>query len=118
MFAEFHRHAIENRRGVAGAFLQPNAYADHVVVGQRRRGVVAGGATDRAVGREPFVEVEFLAERDLFRCHRIVFRDHRFPDVGGAIRVEAPCRIFPIESRWKGLKSKSPGCATRWVERM
>ena len=102
MFAEFHRHAIENRRGVAGAFLQPNAYADHVVVGHRRRGVVAGGATDRAVGREPFVEVEFLAERDLFRCHRIVFRDHRFPDVGGQSEWKLHAEFFRLSRAGRG----------------
>jgi hypothetical protein len=56
MFAEFHR-----RRSCAETLDTLRAHA--------------GAATDRTVGREPFIEVEFLAGRDLFSGHGIVIRD-------------------------------------------
>jgi hypothetical protein len=51
-------------------FFSPMPTPNMLLSGERRRGVVAGAATDRSVGREPFIEVEFLAEREIFSFYR------------------------------------------------
>jgi hypothetical protein len=51
-------------------FFSPMPTPTILLSGERRRGVVAGAATDRSVGRWPFIEIEFLAERDLFSFYR------------------------------------------------
>src|SRR5215813_8795018 len=73
---------VARRRRAPQLYLKP-PISFRAPVGRVRASHRACAATDRSVGREPFIEVELLAERDLFSGHGIVFRDQRFPDVGG-----------------------------------
>src|SRR5690606_27241949 len=57
---------VDDRRSAAAANLVANARGETLAVGPALLGVVATGATDRVVAREPRIEVKLLAEFDLF----------------------------------------------------
>jgi hypothetical protein len=62
---------VEGDRRVAAPFLPVDADARPGVGGVAHRGIVAAGARDRGIGRQPGVEVELTAQFDLGPRERI-----------------------------------------------
>jgi len=68
---------VQNRGRIALAPAAPDARRDRLAVSEGARRVMAGAAGYRTVGRQPRVEKQTLAERDLCRCRQVIRRNCR-----------------------------------------
>src|SRR5262249_20191967 len=65
-------HRVEQRRRIARAATARDSFGDGATVGEGELRVVAGGARNSAVNRQPRVEKEPAAQLDLRARHRIL----------------------------------------------
>ena len=74
---------VQHGGTVARTLLAPDPLGDLLAVGEALRGVVAGGAGDRAVLGEALVEVEEAAQGHLLGGHGVLGGHQDLPEVGG-----------------------------------